>query len=211
MSLMHWKVHPGFPVYFKPMYHWMINLSHFLAWEVNACSLQSRPMEEVVCLSFEPLKCWLHHAMSSFWSLLTEDSKPSLLLFDEWFNMGNQNMQFPGRFDDLSSELLGMWDHSSCRFPELPDILLVTGVEINTEAAFHDLQQFCHGGPVECKYVIINMAVPKDASKWKGQSFVDSTHYKDWTERQSCKMSQMWQIYLCKNSWGKKIVEIQNR
>ena len=54
-----------------------------------------------------------------------------------------------------------------------------------------------HGGPVECKHVIINMAVPKDAGKWKGQSFVDSTHYKDWTERQSCKMSQMWQIYQC--------------
>ena len=56
-----------------------------------------------------------------------------------------------------------------------------------------------HGGPVECKHVIINMAVPKDAGKWKGQSFVDSTHYKDWTEGQSCKMSQIWQIYLCKN------------
>ena len=52
------------------------------------------------------------------------------------------------------------------------------------------------------------MAVPKDAGKWKGQSFVDSTHYKDWTEQQSCKMSQMSEI---SKSWGKKIVGIQNR
>ena len=31
---------------------------------------------------------------------------------------------------------------------------------------------------------------------------------------QSCKMSQIWQIYLCKDikkSWGKKFVGIQNR
>ena len=64
----------------------------------------------MVCLSFEPLKCWLHHAMSSFCSLLTEDSKPNLLLFEEWFNMANQDVHFPGRFDDLSSDLLGMQD-----------------------------------------------------------------------------------------------------
>ena len=77
---------------------------HILARKVSACSEKFWSMQSVVTPSLEALQSWFHDSMGSLRSLLTKNSQPCHLFFQEGFQVGDQDVYLPGGLQlDLES------------------------------------------------------------------------------------------------------------
>ena len=76
---------------------------HILAREVTNCPEQTGAVKAMIHFPFEPLDCGFEDAVSSFTSLLAEDSQANLLLTKECLHMAGKDVDLPGWFEHFSA------------------------------------------------------------------------------------------------------------